>query len=237
MKKARVYLGLSTISSSINHWVFLSVFLFSFNSLNAQRLDFELKAGIVKLGDFFIEKHQFDDTTYFLLNTKVRLFYLISTHEVDYSSFTVYVNDTLIKSEVLAIANGEEDSYSRTVKNGGTYQVFKRNEDGKENFSIEHLGLINSSSRMFFNKPEGINYSYAELYGNLGTVKVMDDDYYRITNQKTGRKTDYYYSGDSPIKRKIEYPIVNFVMHRLDSNAVTSTRDELEVRYQAIFAQ
>lgn len=217
--------------------IVIPILFISTSSLQAQRLDFELKAGLIKLGDFFIERHQFNDTTFYLLNTKVRLFYLISTHEVDYSSFTVYVNDTLVKSEVLAIANGEEDSYSRTLRNKGTYHVLKRNEDGTEKYSFNHDGLINSSSRMFFNVPRGIDYSYAELYGNIGAVTNMELDYFRIANKETGRKTDYYYSGNSPIKRKIEYPIVNFVMHRLDSSEVKSKRTDLEKRYQAIFSQ
>lgn len=217
--------------------IVISILFILTSSLQAQRLDFELKAGLIKLGNFYIERHQFNDTTFYLLNTKVRLFYLISTHEVDYSSFTVYVNDTLIKSEVLAMANGEEDSYSKTIRQGVNYHVLKRNEDGQQSYSFEHSGLINSSSRMFFNVPREIDYSYAELYGNIGNVKKVEPNYFRITNKETGRKTDYYYSGSTPIKRKIEYPIVNFIMHRVDSSDIKDSRIELTERYHSIFVQ
>lgn len=207
----------------------LSVFLILIGlSVNAQRLEYKLKAGGVQLGNFSIERHQLGDSTIYLLETNVTLNFLFTKHRVKYSSVSAYYQDTLVYSKVKAVENGELDKYTTTKRINKGYRIEKYEDEDTTKYEILHKGITNSSSRMFYNKPQAADSSYAELYGNFGAVSKEDGDCMMITNLKTGSKTRYYYKTNNPYKRKIEYTVCDFNMFLTETKPVI--RDYLMVK-------
>ena len=187
--------------------------------------------GGVKLGEFKLEKHVFNDTTIYLLNSNVTVNLLISKHIVNYSSITTYYKGILIEAQVKAIENGELDKNTITKRIPKGYHVSKYDGEEKEEFDFSHAGIKYSSTRLFFEKPSLIDSSYAELYGNFGYFSEEKTDELIITNQATGSETVYFYENRTPVKRKIEYPIVDFVMYLICAKPNIKTKEEIYLEY------
>ena len=207
--------------------VFIGLFLFG----QAQRLDYNLKAAGVKLGGFKLEKHVFNDTTIYLLKSTVSINLIFTKHVVDYSSLTTYYKGILIEARVIAIENGELGKNTITKRVPKGYHVSKYEEEEKKEFDFSHSGIKYSSTRLFFEKPILSDSSYAELYGTFGFFSEEKTNEVIITNQATGSETVYFYMNSTPVKRKIEYPIVDFVMYLVSIKPVIKTKKEIYLEY------
>ena len=187
--------------------------------------------GGVKLGEFKLEKHVFNDTTIYLLNSNVTINMLISKHIVNYSSVTTYYKGILIEARVKAIENGELGKNTITKRVPKGYHVSKYEEEEKKEFDFSHSGIKYSSTRLFFEKPILSDSSYAELYGTFGFFSEEKTNEVIITNQATGSETVYFYKNSTPVKRKIECPIVDFVMYLISIKPIIKTKKEIYLEY------
>lgn len=166
------------------------------------------------MGSFYIERHPIGDTLYYILESNVEINLLFTKHRVTYTSLTYYINDTLAFSKVQAVENGVLDKLTTTRRTSFGYHVEKITQDDTERYNIFHRGITFSSSHLFYNKPSPKDTSYAELYGNFGYLKATSNSSYEVINLATGSVTEYFYDDRIyPYKRKIEYPILNFVMY------------------------
>jgi len=211
--------------------IIIVLFLGISNFANSQRLEYKLKAGGVKLGDFKLEKHVFNDTTIYLLKSKVTLNFLFTKHIVDYSSLTIYYKGILIDARVKAVENGELDKSSITTKTKKGYHVSIYDDEEKKEYNFSHSGIKYSSTRLFFEQPVLTDSSYAELYGNFGDFEQKEPNRLVITNQKSGSETEYFYENSTPVKRKIEYPIVDFVMYLISNTTVRRSKESIYLEY------
>lgn len=207
--------------------VYISFFVVLSLSAKSQKLEYKLKAGGVKLGEFKLEKHIFNDTTIYLLKSKVTINFVITKHVVDYLSLTTYYKDVLIESRVKAIENGDIDKSSITTKTSNGYHINKLDDGDRIEYNLLHSGIKYSSTRLFFEKPNLADSSYAELYGNFGDFNQKEPNHIVIRNQKSGAETEYFYENNTPIKRKIQYPVVDFVMFLESNTPITRTKKSI----------
>ncbi|GEM_PF-6844921 len=193
----------------------------------SQRIDYKIKAGGVKLGDFKIEKHVYNDSTVYLLKSSVTLNFLITKHRILYSSISTYYKGILRESWVRAVENGSLDKSTRTQRTKTGYHVTQYEDEEEKQYDIPHVGIQYSTSRLFFEMPPLQDSSYAELYGNFGDFSTDQTNVIKITNQVTGSETVYFYENNQPIKRKIEYPIVDFLMFMISSKPFQRAKKEV----------
>lgn len=231
-KSIKRNVSLQRIKPPVKHFSTFCLLLLITTSAMSQRLDYDLKAKGFNLGEFFIEQHQFGDTTLYFLETRVTINLIFTRHRVLYSGITTYVNDTLQSAEVKAIENGKEDRYTSTLRNQKTYNVLLREKGEEQKYSFLNQGITRSSSRCFFSQPAEGDTSYAELYGNFGIAKMLEEKIVLITNLKSGSTTEYTYEKGIPNKRKIEYPVLDFVMYLREKKIIQGTYQSVIERFK-----
>jgi hypothetical protein len=195
--------------------IFPSIFLIFFCLLiQAQRLEYNVRAGKINLGNLFVERHEFGDSTIYLLESNIGINLIFSKHTVKYNSITIYKHDTLIYSQVQALENDELDRQTQTSRTINGYFVESYNNGELKNYKLSSSGITNSTIKLYFNPANNKDTAYGELYGSFGTISYdQKNDVYLLTNLDNRDETTYQYNKkNQAVQRSIEYPLMDFVM-------------------------
>lgn len=192
---------------------FVFIIIFSSHSVSCQKLTYELKALGINLGKAQVEKTVAGELATYRMESTTVLKLLFTDYKIHYVSTSIYQSGVLQKSHVVVNVNGKLKEETNITKNQKSYTVH-RIEDGKtENWQLDLPQIFRSTSVMFFERAKPGDVSLAESYGTMCSVLSGSNENETIAyDEKSNTKTVYTYQGKYPIKRMVEYPVVNFFM-------------------------
>ena len=208
-KSHSFYLTLALFSRTI----FLLVLLCLTVQLPAQNLKYEIRAIGLNLGNAYAGRKIVGSEVHYTMDSQVNVKLWFTDYIIQYNSEAIYEKDILKSCHVLAKVNDKikEEIFIKKVATG--YSVTRTEDDKTDHWILNDREINFSTSKLFWHKPENGNKSLAENYGIICSTSHTKNPAERIVyDEKTKSKTVYTYQGVRPIKRMVEYPVVNFYM-------------------------